>query len=62
MTNYETTLAHLVRMASSPAFLDHARLRCRELEKTDLYAGISNDVAKQLKLIGEKNEIRISGS
>jgi len=48
MTNYQTTLAHLVRMASNPGFIDQARFRCKELERTDLYAGIAKDVARCL--------------
>ena len=56
MNHYETMLSHLVRMASNPGSIDHARYRVRELEQIDLYQGIGKDVAKQLKLIGEKNE------
>lgn len=46
---YETTLAHLVSMARLPGFIDHARHRVRELEKTDMYAGIGKDVARCLR-------------
>ena len=49
MTHYEKMLAHLVRMARHPAWINHARYRVKELEQTDLYAGIGKDVARCLR-------------
>jgi hypothetical protein len=49
MTHYQTMLDHLVTMASNPGWIDHARLRCKQLEQTEMYAGISQDVAQRLK-------------
>jgi heme-degrading monooxygenase HmoA len=53
MTCYQKMLNHLVRMARIPGFLDHARLRAKELEKEELYAGISKDVARCLRERGK---------
>lgn len=56
MNHFQQALEHLVRMARLPGAIDHARLRAMELEKTDLFAGISQAVARELKKNGEKNE------
>lgn len=55
MTEYQKAVEHYARMARNPGFIDHARIRCRELEQTDLYAGISQDVARALKDEGRKS-------
>ena len=49
MNHFQTMLAHLVRMARNPGSIDQARHRCRELEQTELYRGISQAVARELK-------------
>ena len=56
MNHFQTMLEHLVRMARMPGAIDQARHRCKELERTDLYAGIGKAVAAELKKCGEKNE------
>lgn len=58
MTHYQTMLEHLVRMASNPGFIDHARLRCKQLEREDFYSGISQHVAQRLEFLqaSERNK------
>lgn len=52
MNHFQTMLEHLVRMARMPGAIDQARHRCKELERTDLYAGIGKAVAAELKRQG----------
>lgn len=49
MNHFQQAVAHLTEMARHPGWIDHARYRCKELEKTELYAGISQAVARELK-------------
>ena len=49
-------IEHYAKMALSPATLDHARLRARELEKdsSGLWIGIAKEIAQRIKEL--KNE------
>ena len=49
MSEFQKMLAHLLRMARLPGAIDQARHRCKELEQVDLYRGIGNAVARELK-------------
>ena len=54
MNYYQVMLAHLVRMARNPGFIDHARFRAKELEQIEIYQGISLDVARCLREASHK--------
>lgn len=49
MNEYTKQVLHLTRMAMLPGFIDHSRLRCKELEREPLFKGIGQDVAAELK-------------
>ena len=53
-SEYEQTLAHLVRMALTQGWKDHAWYRAKELDAhpIGIWRGIANDLVKQMK---EKN-------
>lgn len=49
MTQYQTALVHLVRMARMPAAVGQARYRARELAATDLFAGMVEALERAMK-------------
>ena len=48
---YEQMVQHIVTMAKTQGWLDHARLRAKELEKCEsgLFSGIVAEVRKRLE-------------
>jgi hypothetical protein len=55
---YQDTLNHLVLMASTQGWKDHAWHRAKELDAhpTGIWRGIANDLVKQMKEINAKTE------
>jgi hypothetical protein len=56
LSEYEQTLAHLVKMALTQGWKDHAWYRAKELDAhpTGIWRGIANDLVKQMKEINAK--------
>ena len=50
MTNYETQLAHLIKLASNPATKEHSWKRALELERceTGMWAGIAQELKERM--------------
>lgn len=48
MNEYTKQVLHLTRMAMLPGFIDHSRLRCKELEKEPMFQGIGQAVKAEL--------------
>jgi hypothetical protein len=55
---YEQTLVHLIKMASTQGWKDHAWHRAKELDAnpTGLWRGIANDLVKIMKEKNAKTE------
>ena len=47
MTDYENTLAHLIKLASNPATKEHSWKRAQELERCE--TGMWKGIAQELK-------------
>ena len=50
MTNYDTQLAHLIKLASNPATKEHSWFRAKELERceTGMWAGIAQELKDRM--------------